>query len=262
MRRIRSLALLAACVVAGATARAEVIERVEVAAGSQPLAGWLLGVEGEAGSALLDDAGRLVWLPREPLPDFVLRTAAAAKDLAPAAVAALLGDPAEVVRDRAEELLIEQGPLAAPVLGGVLAAEAAETRLRALRVLERVPAPQWRARVRARVDDRDAAVRRAAIHAYAALQPDDLLDVAGGVLRFDDAVGARHAAIVALGRLGDPHAIDPLFDHLEGCEERSLRLVTFDALRRLTGRKLGRDEAAWRAWWTNHRHELLPDEAP
>ena len=40
-----------------------------------------------------------------------------------------------------------------------------------------------------------------------------------------------------------------------------MRLVTFDALRRLTGRKFGRDEAAWRAWWTNHRAELLPEEA-
>ena len=45
-------------------------------------------------------------------------------------------------------------------------------------------------------------------------------------------------------------------------DERSLRVATFDALRRLTAHDFGRDEDAWRAWWTNHRKEIVGNDDP
>jgi hypothetical protein len=39
-----------------------------------------------------------------------------------------------------------------------------------------------------------------------------------------------------------------------------VQIAAFAALRGITGMKFGRDEDAWRAWWTNHRDELLPKD--
>ena len=47
---------------------------------------------------------------------------------------------------------------------------------------------------------------------------------------------------------------------LQNCEDRGVRIAAFAALRGITGMKLGRDEDAWRAWWTNHRDDLLPKD--
>jgi hypothetical protein len=89
---------------------------------------------------------------------------------------------------------------------------------------------------------------------------EDLLERCVDALQWDGSALVRHQAIVRLGRCVDLRAVDPLLAHLEGCEERSLRIITFDALRRLTGRNFGRDEQRWRNWWSNHRSELLPDK--
>ena len=65
------------------------------------------------------------------------------------------------------------------------------------------------------------------------------------------------AAVHALGELGDARAIRPLVGFLEdGPEFLSHRIVS--ALRRLSGARLGNDLAAWRAWVAEH----APPEPP
>jgi hypothetical protein len=74
-------------------------------------------------------------------------------------------------------------------------------------------------------------------------------------------VAARpHAAAEQLGFLKDIHGVEPLMKLLQNCEDRGVRIAAFAALRGITGMKLGRDEDAWRAWWTNHRDDLLPKD--
>lgn len=245
-----------------AVAKEPTVARVRVAVGSEERVGWRLGVEEAGATALLQDDGVVAWAMVEPAEAWLESEERPLSALSPAHLAGALGHEMAPIRERCEELLIAQGSLAAAAVGEAVRAPSAEARRHALQVLAERPAKQWRARIRERLmDDVEPAVRRAALAAYAALECDDLVPVCLALLKFDDDARVRHDAIGRLGRSRDLTVIDPLLVHLDGCEERSLRLVTFDALRRLTGRKFGRDEAAWRAWWTNHRAELLPEEA-
>jgi HEAT repeat protein len=219
---------------------------------------WRLPAQEDGRLALLTDDGALAWVKLEPPPNWLEESSARLVELPPARLVALFDDASESVRDCGEELLIEQGDPAAAAVGGAVLAESARVRRAALSVLAARPQPQWSARVRERLRDDDVAVRRAALTAYAALAPSDLVATALGVLRFDRDPLLHHDAIAVLGRQGDLRVVDTLLEHLDGCDDRSERLVAFDALRRLTGKKFGRDAEAWRAWWTNHRAELLP----
>ena len=237
--------------------KAPQLERVRLQASAREYAGWRLGAEDEGSFAVLQDDGNVAWLAAKPEPKWLERGQRPLAEVPSGHLVAALEHAQECVRDRCEELLVAQGPAAAAALGAALLAPSVEMRRRALAVLAEKPAKQWKARVRERLDDDEWRVRRAALAAYVALKPDDLFQVLCDLLRHDDAVQVRHDVIVALGRGGDVRAIDPIFDHLTGCEDRSLRLVTFDALKRLTGMGFKREEADWRAWWANHRDETL-----
>ncbi len=237
------------------------IERVRLEVEGKVVNGWLLDADAEGTTALLLDDGKVQCIPHGPEPRILEVVKHAVRELPPDDLVAGLGHVREGVRDRCEELLVQMGALATPTIGSALLAEAAEVRRRGLRVLAERPAKQWIARIRECLRDGDEAVRKEALATYAVHRPDDLFDVCRGLLRLDPAALVRHEAIGQLGRLGDLHAVDLLLDHLDGCEDRSLRLVTFDALRRLTLKSFGRDEPAWRAWWSNHRGELLPDDS-
>jgi hypothetical protein len=233
------------------------LERVRLQASAKELAGWRLDAEAEGSFALLQDDGNVAWLKAQPEPKWLERAERPLAEVPSGHLVAALEHAQEVVRDRCEELLVAQGPAASAALGSALLSPSVEMRRRALDVLTAKPAKQWKARVRERLNDDEKLVRRSALAAYAALQPEDLFTVCVDLLRHDGAPEVRHDVIGVLGRSGDVRAMDPLFEHLTGCEDRSLRLVTFDAFKRLTNMGFKREEADWRAWWENHRDETL-----
>jgi len=243
-------------------------EHVHVATAGADWSGFVLDPQTDAGYALLTDDGRVEILPLEPAPKIVESTARLVTEIDSAALVAGLGHATDGVRERCEQLLIEQGAAALPQVAEALGARSAEARRRGLVIVtQQTPrfekaARKSMRRVSACLSDSDEHVRQAALHCYALFGEKDLLKRCTDVLSHDGSELVRHEAIQVLGRLGDPHGIDPLFEHLARCQERSLRLVTFDSLRRITGKGFGRDEDAWTAWWANHRTELLPDERP
>ncbi|MSP15085.1 MAG: hypothetical protein EXR73_00490 [Myxococcales bacterium] len=222
---------------------------------------WLLGAEEDGKLALLQDDGFIDWIAAAPEPKWLERGDQPLAQVPPLHFAVGLAHASVAVREVCEALLIAQGPLAADALGVPLRSESVEARRGALAVLAAQPAKQWRARIKERLRDADVGVRRAALTAYAAQKPDDLRVACLDLLRFDESALLHHDAISLLGHLGDRRAIDVIVAHLDSCDDRSERLVAFDALRRITGMRFGRDADAWRAWWTNHRAEVLGEGA-
>jgi HEAT repeat protein len=242
------------------------IEHVHVDVAGHGFDGWTLERETEEGFALLGDDGKIVLIPKTPAPEIRDAEVRPVKELPSASLAAGLGHSVPLVRDRCEELLLDQGAAALPAIGAALSDDSVETRRRALGIVAQEASEHAKAacallpNVTRCLGDGAELVRHAALHAYAQLGPRDLLVRCTETLEDDHSILVRHEAIVCLGRLGDVRAIDPLLAHLEHCEEQPLRRVTFDALRRLGGVNLGRDEAAWRAWWTNHRERVLQEQ--
>ena len=65
-------------------------------------------------------------------------------------------------------------------------------------------------------------------------------------------VGLRQSAAEALGRLGDPVAVEPLIEVLRRDAE-PVRREAAKSLRALTDAGLGTDAEAWAAWWEQQR---------
>jgi len=59
-------------------------------------------------------------------------------------------------------------------------------------------------------------------------------------------------AALALGRLNDPLAIEPLIAALK-IENTSMREKVADALKRITGQDFGQNVEDWEKWWREHR---------
>jgi HEAT repeat protein len=171
-----------------------------------------------------------------------------------------LAHPAETVRDRCQELVALRGAAAEPLLALALSSKAAEARRRALVLLTHTPVVALAAPIKLRVDDSEEAVRAVALEAYAKLRRADALRVCVDSLQSDLSLLVQHSAAQQIGGLADLHGVDPLLDHLKLCDDRGVRIVIFAALRKISGKSFGRDEEAWRAWWTNHRDEILPEE--
>ncbi len=234
-------------------------EHVELRVAGRPVAGWTVDPDRKDEALLLGDDGAFVKVVFGPT---VVRVAAAERpvtDIPGAALVDGLSHADEGVRDRCQEWLAQRGPEAAPLLSAALSAQDADARRRALAVLLRGPIPSLGGSVRARVRDEDERVRATALAAYVALKRSDALGVCVDRIDSDPSLLVQHAAAEQLGFLKDLHGVDPLLRLLQGCEDRGVRIAAFAALRRITGMKLGRDEDAWRAWWTNHRDELLPE---
>jgi hypothetical protein len=163
------------------------------------------------------------------------------------------------VRDCAGNYLKDQGELAhVPVSRGLKSADP-EVRWRCLRVLASSPDSTQRAAVRNCLRDSDPRVRRYAVKAFAATEPPDLVDELTGMVRHDRDPRVRHDAIEEIGKGGDPHGVDPVLEAVGTSDERGIRLAGFAALRRLTRQDFGRDHDQWRAWWENHRDEVLAE---
>jgi hypothetical protein len=225
------------------------------------VAGWPIDESAKDGTVLLRDDGEFTVVPREPPPKVLARVASPVTDLPGAALVIGLSHVEEGARDRCKDLLAEvlaaRGAELVPLLRDALASPAVETRRRTLEILVHAPLAELAADVRTVTADSDERVRKTALVAYGALRREDFLELCVTRLRFDRSALVRHAAMVELGGLGDLRGVDPLLDQLVGCDDHATRVVVFNALRKITGQNLGRDEDAWRAWWTNHREEVL-----
>ena len=237
------------------------VEHVRLVAGGVEQSGWPLDPAADGGFALLGDDGVIVVVAAKSPPKIEEREEQPVTLLPSLSLVTGLRHPEEGVRDRCQELLKLQGDAALPFLGAALEDGSAEARRRALSILVERSSKKWTGRIRLCLADVDERVRQIALRAYVALAAEDRLERCLDALAGDDSVLVRHEAIVLLGRSGDVQMVDPLFANLTGCDERSLRLVTFDALRRLTGKNFGRDEQQWRNWWANHRLEFFPQDA-
>jgi len=234
-------------------------EHVELRVEGRPLAGWTIDPDAKEGSVVLADDGKFVKVAWGPA---VVRVAAAARPVTEIPGSALvdgLSHAEEGVRDRCQEWLGQRGKEAALLLAQALSATEADARRRALAVLARGPIPSLAGSVRSRVRDENERVRAMALDAYVAMKCSDALDVCVGRLDGDASLLVLHAAAEQLGFLKDIRGVDPLMKLLQGCDDHGVRIASFAALRLITGMKFGRNEDAWRAWWTNHREELLPD---
>ncbi len=140
----------------------------------------------------------------------------------PARLAALVGDPRPYVRARAVQQAGARGPLAVPALLDVLrTGETSDPRRNAVWALTRIDGPHAREGVRLALDDRDASVRHAAIHAAGLWRDADAL----AQLRKSLVSGPpseQRAAAEALGRLGDSRAVPDLLAVAAGPLDRVL----------------------------------------
>jgi hypothetical protein len=267
--RLRDLLLVAVALAANARiGRAEgtspppvaKADHVEMVVAGKPLAGWPIDMEGPNGAILLGDDGVFVTIAKDRAAKIVATAARPVTEIPGLALVDGLSRKEESVRDRCQELLALRGAEAEPLLALALVADSAEPRRRALDILVRTPIVTLGSRIRARISDEDERVRSTALEAYARLKRDDTLRILVDSLLTDRAPLVQHSAAQQVGRLGDLRGVDPLLERLASSEDRGVRIASFAALRTLTGKGFGRDEAAWRAWWTNHRDEYLPEE--
>ncbi len=60
---------------------------------------------------------------------------------------------------------------------------------------------------------------------------------------------SRDVAMRVLGEIGDPRAIEPLVEHISKVRFPGPRETAGQALAKLTGQAFGRDKKAWKDWW-------------
>jgi hypothetical protein len=68
------------------------------------------------------------------------------------------------------------------------------------------------------------------------------------------AIVFRQAAAEALGKIGDPRAVEPLIAALR---EINLRFAASRVLWQMTGEKFGEDQEKWQAWWEKNKGAVL-----
>jgi len=188
-----------------------------------------------------------------------------------AALAAALPGPVAARGPGGEEALpvAERGPVlealcvldivATPYLVAVLADPDPRRRRYAALVLGQVGDPAAFLPLADRVFDADPASASAALSALAGLRGHpDFRPVLERLRRALHGEAPRPAlAAWALVRLGDGGAVGPLIGLLEGAP--STVAAAAEALESLTARRLGRDPAAWSAWWQAHRGQRRTD---
>ena len=174
------------------------------------------------------------------------------------ALLAGLADEDQWVRDHCQELLALQGEAAVDALAAGLVSRELDTVIRCLRVLEsstpKALLPTISRMLQSHGDER---ARKEALDAYAAYEPADLLDVCKERLIHDLSGYVRCRAVGILGASGDVAVLPALMEQIDRIEPREVNLAVFQALRRLTDQRFGRDGDAWRVWWHNHGAEFL-----
>ncbi|MEW6302319.1 MAG: PVC-type heme-binding CxxCH protein [Verrucomicrobiota bacterium] len=146
----------------------------------------------------------------------------------PAALAKLLADPRLYVQQRAIHELGKKGTPAVPTLNDlVLKGASTDARLNAVWALCRVNDKAAREIIRTALNDKDAAVRHAAIHSAAVWRDASAVGRLQTFLEGSDQALAR-AAAEALGRIGEQSAVPALLaaaDRLRGQVNDPLRVL-------------------------------------
>jgi putative heme-binding domain-containing protein len=123
---------------------------------------------------------------------------------------ALLADARPDVRDRAMQQLGQSGAAAVPALAeAVTRSPSVPTRRHAVWTLARIDSPGARAAVRPALADGDATVVQSALQVVSLWRDAGAFDALVGILARGEPAPARLAA-EALGRIGDPRAVEPL----------------------------------------------------
>ncbi|MGC1274457.1 MAG: HEAT repeat domain-containing protein [Planctomycetaceae bacterium] len=132
------------------------------------------------------------------------------KDASPDDLAKRLHDPRYAVRLRAVDELGKRGAAAVPVLSELLkSGESVEARRLAVWALTRTHQPEVRATVRIALEDSDPSVQRTAAHSAGLWRDAGAAKSLRRLLK-DAAPHTRRVAAAALGRIGDPAAVDDL----------------------------------------------------
>jgi len=265
----RALLVAAVLSLASASGRADdaptqpiaTADHVAMTVAGRAIAGWSIELCSGNGAVLLTDEGTFVTVGHGPDVKVVETAARPVTDVPGVALVDGLARSEEEVRDRCQELLTLRGREAQPFLDLALDSKSAEARRRALVFLSRAPLAALAGAIRRRVTDDDEDVRSSALDAYVALRRADSLKLCIDRLETDRSPLVQHTAVQQIGLLADLRGVDALLQHLANSDDRGVRIATFAALRRITRKNFGRDEDAWRAWWTNHRDEYLPDES-
>lgn len=69
----------------------------------------------------------------------------------------------------------------------------------------------------------------------------------------------RFMAAWALGEIGDYRAVDGLILLLATDEDRENKIVSYQALAKITDQDFGEDAQAWRAWWEENKGKYLDE---
>ncbi|MGD9857165.1 MAG: PVC-type heme-binding CxxCH protein [Planctomycetaceae bacterium] len=142
----------------------------------------------------------------------------------------LLQDPRFSVRKRALATLRDRGNEAVTELSTILAhADTPQLRLQAVWTLTGMDGLAARAAVRPALHDTDETVRQAALHSVSVRRDVNSLDNVIRVLR-DGSSHNRRAAAEALGRFGNPQAIEPLLRRVTPDADRVLEHSVIYAL--------------------------------
>jgi HEAT repeat protein len=154
-------------------------------------------------------------------------------------------------QDQAAEILRGLPPAqVGPALLRPLESKQDRVRRVTLRLLRDVRYDKCRGRIRDILrQDTDATVRREASHALVALHPDGAVDALTTAAVHDRDVRVRRAALLDLGTLRTPEALDSLIDQLEAQLDEGddyLAGVTMRSLTYCTGKTLGKNVEGWR----------------
>ena len=72
----------------------------------------------------------------------------------------------------------------------------------------------------------------------------------------DRSSNIRQHAASALGKIGDARAVEPLVDSLKN-EHAFVKRCAAKVLKKITGQEFGENQAKWRDWWNKNKDEML-----
>jgi HEAT repeat protein len=121
------------------------------------------------------------------------------------------------------------------------------TRAVICRTLGELRRPEARESLHRACDDPEPAIRAAACRALGAIGDGEDAPVLARIMAADQDADCRIAAVEGLGamRAGDPRALVVLADGMEN-PDPAIRVASYEALRRITGRDLGPEPKPWR----------------
>jgi HEAT repeat protein len=154
--------------------------------------------------------------------------------------------------DEAERTIISMGKGAVPALIKASADENLEVRKRVTRILGEIKDPRAVQCLLLALDDKDRNVRMLAADSLGQIGKPSTEGLLGVLKNKEKPIETRADAAWALGKIGDPSAVEPLIVVLdEG--DADVRLQASRALGRITSKDFGESSAEWQKWWAENR---------